>query len=167
MELKTIKSKRKAYIRRGWILFIAFPFGLPALGIILTVLLPKEAYDGTFLGIILSSFIASFMITFWVFGGFLIGCYGRSGAQNLMLYGDELVYSIYTGSFDNRETNIFRVKKIKEYTVTSRNIFIKGDFEKTNVSRFGELGGEAHKIKLARVFDNEDKLIAFLDSHKE
>ena len=167
MELVTLKEKRKKYIRPGWIIFITLVIVMPFLSIALMNVLPKEIYYGRFLGLILGLMIAQAMLSLFIAGGFLLFCYGRSGTQRLTLFDDELVYFYYSGSGPNREEYTLYIKDVERYTMTNRTLTVYGNIKKVTVDAYGKSEKMVKKIAMARVFDKEDKVIEFLDSHKK
>ena len=167
MELVTLKEKRKKYIRPGWIIFITLVIIMPVLAFLLAKILPKEMYWNTFLRYIMAFMFMQSIPSLCIAGGFLLFCYGRSGTQRLTLFDDELVYFYYSGSGPNREEYTLYIKDVERYTMTNRTLTVYGDIKKVTVDAYGKGEKMVRKIAMARVFDKEDKVIEFLDSHKK
>lgn len=95
-----------------------------------------------------------------IVGGYYLYCASRSGVQTLNLFDDELIYSFYSGSGDNRTTNTYHIKAIKSFTFTDRTLTIKG---KIKIKESGEFTGskEVHRVTIPRTFDNEELVFDF------
>ena len=164
IELLTSKTKRKKYIIFAWKWFLFSTVCVPLLGLLMFWVLPKNLYYGNILGGILGLAISQGFIGFWIVGGYVLYCYGRSGTQTLNVFDDVFVFSYYSGSGDNCTTDTYYIKNVNSYTLKKRSITIKGNFKRIQ-SGSNSSQKVAHWITIPRTFENEEILIDFFDKH--
>lgn len=165
MNIKISRIKRKRYMLFARMMFLLFVVVVPLCAWFLIQTLPLDYYYGNFFGFILGLLVISFIPALVVAGGYWLYCSGRSLTNSLSLFDDALLYSYYSGSLGNRTTSIIEVKKFSSYALKKRNFIIEGMFLRDDE---GVLKGNkvVKKIKIPRVFEDEEKIIAFLDTHK-
>jgi len=165
IELLTSKIKRKKYIIFAWKLFLGIVVCLPLMTLMMFWMLPKNLYYGNVLGAILGLACTQAVLDFWILGGYLLYCYGRSGTQTLNVYEDVFVFSYYSGSGGNCTTDTYYIKDVAAYTIKKRSITIKGTFKR---KQSGQNSSQriAHWITIPRTFEKEEILIDFFDKHK-
>ena len=103
-------------------------------------------------------------MSFWILGGYVLYCYGRSGTQTLNIFDDVFVFSYYSGSSSNCTTDTYYINNVNSYTIKRRSITIKGEFKRKQ-SGMNRSQKVAYWITIPRTFDNEEVLIDFFDKH--
>ena len=164
IELLTSKTKRKKYIIFAWKWFLFSTVCVPLLGLLMFWMLPKNLYYGNILGGILGLAISQGFIGFWIVGGYVLYCYGRSGTQTLNVFDDVFVFSYYSGSSSNCTTDTYYINNVNSYTIKKRSITIKGEFKRIQ-SGSNSSQKVAHWLTIPRTFENEEVLIDFFDKH--
>jgi len=164
IELLTSKSERKKYIIFAWKWFLFSTVCVPLIGLMMFWVLPKNLYYGNLIGGILGVAIMQGFIGFWIVGGYVLYCYGRSGTQTLNVFEDVFVFSYYSGSSDNCTTDTYYIKNVDSYTLKKRSITIKGNFKRVQ-SGSNSSQKVAHCVTIPRTFENEEILIDFFDKH--
>jgi len=163
-ELLTSKTNRKKYIMGAWKWFLFIIVCVPLIALMMLWMLPKNLYYGNIIGGILGGALAQPVITFWVLGGYVLYCYGRSGTQTLNVFDDVFVFSYYSGSSSNCTTDTYYINNVNSYAIKKRSITIKGNFKRIQ-SGSNSSQKVAHWITIPRTFENEEVLIDFFDKH--
>ena len=164
IELLTSKIKRKKYIISAWKWFLFSTVCVPLIGLMMFRVLPKNLYYGNVIGGILGLALTQGFVGFWIIGGYVLYCYGRSGTQSLNVFDDVFVFSYYSGSSDNCTTDTYYIKNVDSYIIKKRSITIKGQFKRKQSGR-NSSQRIAHWITIPRTFENEEVLIDFFDKH--
>ncbi|MFA9397770.1 MAG: hypothetical protein ACERKV_05830 [Clostridiaceae bacterium] len=168
MEMVKSKIKRKEYIKPAWIYFLLAVLVIPMIIFIIVWNVPTtENLSKTIQNIVIFISVGAFTMeipNLCIFGGYLGFCYGITGTSKITLFDDVMVYSKYSGSMGNRETITYYIKKTDSVVLTKRTMKIKGGFEKkiTGGTTNSEIKKRAKVVNIPRVFEDEEKILAFL-----
>lgn len=139
-----------------------------AVGILGVILLsgPLQEMDFQFIKSILAALLA---IGFFSFLPLLIywgACAGDSLVQRAFLSSEQFIYTLYSGSLDQRVEVAYTLKKLEKFEARPRRFFVRGEFMKRTKDTIGTTQHVVSKtLRIPRTFSQEQDqaLLDFLN----